>query len=311
MNEPKLAVDLAGLKMANPMIVASGTFGYGEEFMNVAGFKNEDIGAITLKGTTLRPREGNKTPRVAETASGMLNSIGLQNPGVDAVISDILPRLSAFQTKLIANIAGETVQEYREVAGRFSQAPAIEAIEVNISCPNVRRGGAEFGTDPAGAADVIGAVREVWSKPLIAKLTPNVTDVTAVAAACMEAGADILSLINTLKGMVIDTATRRPVLGNNFGGLSGPAVKPVAISMVHRVYQLARERNVPVIGIGGISTANDALEFIIAGASAFSVGTALFWNPAVCGQIISGLRTYMLEHGINDISKLVGTLKMN
>lgn len=311
MTEPKLAVDLAGLQLHNPLIVGSGTFAYGEEFMNVAGFKNEDIGAIALKGTTLEPREGNATPRVAETASGMLNSIGLQNPGADAVVRDILPRLRAFDTKLIANIAGGTVEEYREVARRFAEAPGADAIEVNISCPNVHRGGAAFGSDPAMAAQVVAAVREVWAGPLIAKLTPNVTDIVPIAAACIDAGADILSLINTLRGMVIDTATRRPVLGNNFGGLSGPAVKPVAILMVHQVYQVASERNVPVIGMGGISTANDAIEFIIAGASAFSVGTALFWNASVCRQIIDGLRAYLVEHEIDDVAKLVGTLKTN
>jgi len=311
MTEPKLAVDLAGLAMRNPMIIGSGTFAYGEEFINVAGFKNEDIGAITLKGTTLEPREGNATPRVAESASGMLNSIGLQNPGADAVVRDILPRLRVFQTRVIANVAGRTVEEYRKVAKKFSDAPEIDAVEVNISCPNVRRGGAEFGTDPTMAGEVIASVREVCKRPLIAKLTPNVTDITAIAEACIEAGADILSLINTLRAMVIDTATRRPVLGANTGGLSGPAVKPVAIMMVHQVYQIAKEKNVPVIGMGGISTANDALEFIIAGASAFSVGTALFWNPAVCKQIISGLRSYLIENQIDDVSKLVGTLKLN
>jgi len=311
MTQPKLAVDLAGLKMRNPMIVGSGTFGYGEELINVAGFKNEDIGAITLKGTTLEPREGNATPRVAESASGMLNSIGLQNPGVDAVISDILPRLRSFQTKLIANIAGRTAGEYREVAKKFREAPEIAAAEVNISCPNVKRGGAEFGTDPGAAAEIIAAVREVWDRPLIAKLTPNVTDIASIAEACIEAGADILSLINTLRAMVIDTALRRPVLGAGSGGLSGPAVKPVAIMMVHQVYQVAKEKNVPVIGMGGIASANDALEFIIAGASAFAVGTAIFWNPSVCKQIIIGLRSYLIENEINDVSDLVGTLKLN
>jgi len=309
--EPKLAVDLAGLAMRNPMIIASGTFGYGEEFINVAGFNNQDVGAITLKGTTLEPREGNPTPRVAESASGMLNSIGLQNPGADAVVRDILPRLAVFRTRLIANVAGGTVEEYREVAKKFSDAPGIDAVEVNISCPNVHRGGVEFGTDPTMAGEVVAGVREVCNKPLIAKLTPNVTDITAIARACIEAGADILSLINTLRAMVIDTATRRPVLGANSGGLSGPAVKPVAIMMVHQVYQIAKEKHVPVIGMGGISAANDALEFIIAGASAFSVGTALFWNPSVCKQIISGLRSYLIDNRIDDVSKLVGTLKLN
>ena len=310
MTKPNLAVSLAGLAMKNPMIMASGTFGFGEEFINVAGFENERIGAICLKGTTLEPREGNKPPRVAETASGMLNSIGLQNPGVDALKREILPRLRRFDTKFIANIAGSTIEEYREVAKRLADAPELHAIEVNISCPNVHRGGSEFGTEPAAAADVIGAVREVWQKPLIAKLTPNVGKITTIAEACIEAGADILSLINTLKGMVIDTATRRPVLGGNTGGLSGPAIKPVAIWMVHQVYQVASKKNVPVIGMGGIASANDALEFIIAGASAFSVGTALFWDPTVCRAIIGGIEEYMSRNGISEISQLTGTLRL-
>jgi len=311
MSQPDLAVNLAGLRLRNPMVVGSGTFGYGEEFINVAGFANEDIGAITLKGTTLEPREGNKTPRVAETAAGMLNSIGLQNPGVDAVVRDILPRLRRFDTKIIANIAGNTLDEYCKVAAKFSEAPDVAAVEVNISCPNVHRGGAEFGTDPKAAAAVIGAVRKVWHRPLIAKLTPNVTDITVIARACIDAGADILSLINTLRGMVIDTATRRPLLGNNFGGLSGPAIKPVAVLMTHQVYQAAKPSGVPVIGMGGICTAADALEFIIAGASAFSVGTALFWNPSVCREIIAGIRSYLQAQGIASISELVGTLQLH
>jgi len=316
MTKPKLSVNLAGLELKNPLIVASGTFGFGEEYINVASFSNDEIGAITLKGTTLEPREGNRPPRVAETASGMLNSIGLHNPGVDALVRDILPRLAAFDTKFIANIAGGTVEEYREVARRLAagsnpHAARVHAIEVNISCPNVHRGGSEFGTEPAAAADVIGAVREVWAGPLIAKLTPNVGRITLIAEACIEAGADALSLINTLKGMVIDTATRRPVLGGNTGGLSGPAIKPVAIWMVHQVHQLAKKKNVPVIGMGGIATANDALEFIIAGASAFSVGTALFWNPSVCREIIGGIEEYMIRNKIGDVAELVGSLRLN
>ena len=311
MTKPNLAVNLAGLAMKNPMIVASGTFGFGEEYINVAGFENEQLGAICLKGTTLEPREGNKPPRVAETASGMLNSIGLHNPGVDVLKREILPQLRRFDTKFIANIAGSTVEEYREVAKRLADAPELDAIEVNISCPNVQRGGSEFGTDPAAAADVIGAVRAVWPKPLIAKLTPNVGKISVIAEACIEAGADVLSLINTLKGMVIDTSTRRPVLGGNTGGLSGPAIKPVAIWMVHQVYQAARKKNVPIIGMGGIASANDALEFIIAGASAFCVGTALFWDPLVCRAIIRGIEDYMTRNRISEISQMVGSLRLN
>jgi len=307
MTQDALAVNLAGLQLANPMIVGSGTFGFGEEFINISSFANEDLGAITLKGTTLEPREGNKTPRVAETPSGMLNSIGLHNPGVDALIDDILPRIRKFKTRLIANIAGGSVEEYREVARRLAAAGGIDALEVNISCPNVHRGGVEFGTEPAAAADVVGAVREVWSKPLIAKLTPNVTRIATIAEACIEAGADILSLINTLRGMVIDTETRRPLLGANYGGLSGPAIKPLAVLLVHQTYQVAREKNVPLIGMGGISSASDAIEFMLAGASAFSVGTALFWNPSVCREILQGLRDYLARRGVGN----VGTLKLN
>jgi len=311
LTQPDLAVNLAGLELKNPMLVASGTFGFGEEFINVAGFKNEEIGAIVLKGTTLEPREGNRPPRVAETASGMLNSIGLHNPGVDSLVRDILPRLHVFDTKFIANIAGNTVDEYREVARRLADAPEISALEVNISCPNVHLGGLEFGTDPASAAAVIKAVRQVWPKPLIAKLTPNVTRITTVARICIEEGADILSLINTLKGMVIDVNTRRPVLGNNTGGLSGPAIKPVAVHMVHQVHQLAKDKHVPLIGMGGICSAGDALEFMIAGASAFAVGTSLFWNASVCREIIRGIQTYMINNSIGSVSEIVGTVKMN
>ena len=311
MTKPDLSVNLAGIELKNPMIVASGTFGFGEEYINVATFENEQLGGIVLKGTTLEPREGNKPPRVAETASGMLNSIGLHNPGVDALVREIIPRLRRFDTRFIANIAGSTIEEYREVARRLSECPELSAIEVNISCPNVHHGGAEFGSDPAAAADVIGAVREAWSKPLIAKLTPNVGKITTIAEACIEAGADVLSLINTLKGMVIDTKTRRPVLGGNTGGLSGPAIKPVAIWMVHQVSQVARKKNVPLIGMGGIASANDALEFIIAGASAFCVGTSLFWDPSVCRRIIRGMETYMEQNGIGRISDLVGTLRLH
>lgn len=308
-----LRVSIAGLELQNPLIVASGTFGWGEVFEKVEGFDNDVLGAIVLKGTTLDPRTGNPTPRLVEAAggAGIINSIGLENPGVDAVIRDHLPPLRGCKAKVIANVAGSTVDEYAKVAARFDKAERIDAMEINISCPNVKRGGAAFGASAEMASEVIAAVRDVTRKPLIAKLSPNVTSIADIALACVKAGADALSLINTVRAMAIDLATRRPVLGNDVGGLSGPAIKPIALLKVHEAHRAVKRARVPVIGIGGIASARDAMEFIVAGASAFQVGTALFANPNVCIEILDGLRDLMRGMGAGDIKSLVGSLELN
>ena len=298
-----LATTIAGIEMTNPLVMPSGTFGFGEDFARFADFDNADVGAIALKGTTLEPRLGNPPPRIAETPAGVLNSIGLQNPGVEAVVTEILPRLAAsgLQTPLIANVAGDTPDEYAEVAARFSDAPNIAAIEVNISCPNVRRGGLAFGADPDAAAEVHAAT----DLPVIAKLTPNTARVVSVAEACIEAGADGLSLINTLVGMAIDIKSRRPLLANQTGGLSGPAIRPVAVAKVYEVFEAVGHR-VHVIGMGGVSNADDAYEMILAGASAVGVGTAMFFNHRAPREIASGLAAHLDGAGFRRLSDAVG-----
>jgi dihydroorotate dehydrogenase (NAD+) catalytic subunit len=304
---PDLTTNIAGIQMANPIVVPSGTFGFGEDFTRFDDFDNADVGAIQLKGTTLKPRAGNAPPRITETPAGVLNSIGLQNPGVDAVVGEILPRLAdaGLTTPLIANIAGETPEEYAEVARRFSAAPNIAAIEVNISCPNVRHGGLAFGADPDAACEVVGAVRAATSLPVIAKLTPNTARITPVAQACVDAGADALSLINTVVGMVIDLQSRRPLLGNGIGGLSGPAIRPVAVAKVFEVYDAIGHR-VPIIGMGGITNGDDAYEFVLAGASAVAVGTALFYNHRAPREIAAGLAQHIERAGYGRLSDVVG-----
>jgi len=304
-----LSVNVAGIAMRTPLLVASGTFGFAQEFVRVEGFRTEDVAAFMLKGTTLEPSPGNPPPRIAETAAGVLNSIGLQNPGVDAVIADILPALDPNGPKLIANIAGNTVGEYAEVARRFDACGRVHGIEVNISCPNVKRGGALFGHDPAASARVIHAVRKATRLPVIAKLSPNVADIAAIATACIDAGTDALSMINTLQAMAIDAEARRPVLGNVCGGLSGPAVKPVALWKVHQVYPLAKEHGIPIIGMGGVETATDVIEFFLAGASAVAVGSALFWNCRVCTEIVAGLRDWLAQHCVRRLADLTGALR--
>lgn len=301
-----LSVQLApenerGLLLANPVMTASGTFGYGTEPEH--GFDVQRLGAIVCKGTTLRPREGNPQPRIAETPAGMLNAIGLENIGVDALIRDKAPVWAGWKTPVIVNIAGESVDDYVALAERLDGVPGISALEVNISCPNVKSGGAEFGIDPVSAAEITGAVRESTSLPVLVKLTPNTSGIAGIARACARAGADALTVINTLKGMSIDLTTRKPLLGNITGGLSGPAVKPVALAMV---YEVSGVVDIPVIGCGGVSTAEDALEFFIAGASAVQVGTAGFWNPTAPLEIIEGIERYMAEHGIAGLGELVG-----
>jgi dihydroorotate dehydrogenase (NAD+) catalytic subunit len=305
-----LKVDFCGLDFATPLVLLSGCVGFGQEYTRVAGFSHAEVGAVCLKGTTLEPRLGNAAHRVYETPGGMLNAIGLQNPGVDLVVREILPKLDFTQTRFIANVSGSSVEEYAEVTRRFDDSP-IDAIEINISCPNVKEGGVTFGNDPAMSARVVEVCRKATKKPLITKLSPNQTDIAGNARGCIEAGTDAFSVINTLMGMAIDIENRRPVLGNNQGGLSGPAIKPVALLKVHQVHQVAKEHKIPIIGQGGISTAEDAIEFLIAGASAIGIGTALFYDPLVCGKINQGIRDYMARHGIKSVSELVGSLTTN
>ncbi|HXQ30736.1 MAG TPA: dihydroorotate dehydrogenase [Steroidobacteraceae bacterium] len=302
-----LGLEFCGLKFASPIVLLSGCVGFGEEYTRVAGFSNRDCGAVVLKGTTGQPRLGNPPHRVCETPMGMLNAIGLQNPGASRVVDGILPGLDFDETRFIANIAGSTIEEYVEVVRRFDDSP-IDAMEINISCPNVKAGGLQFGNYPDMSARVVAACRAATKKPLITKLSPNQTDIRENARLCIEAGSDGLAVINTVTGMAIDVDTRRPVIGNIQGGLSGPAIKPIALLKVHEVYAVARRHSVPIIGQGGIANANDALEFIIAGASAVGVGTALFYDPHVCRKINAGIAAYLAAHGHVSVSALVGTL---
>ena len=306
MKSPNLAVQLApqnkrGLLLSNPVMTASGTFGYGTEYAEVIDIQR--LGAIICKGTTLKPRPGNLQPRLWETASGVLNSIGMENIGIDALIKEKAPLWAKWKVPVIVNILGESTEDYAKLAKRLDRVAGVSGIEVNISCPNISAGGMEFGVNPKSAAQVTAAVKAKTTLPVIVKLSPNVTDIAEVACAVAEAGADAISLINTLKGMAIDTAGRKPVLGNVSGGLSGPAIKPVALYMV---YQVARKVKVPVIGCGGIATANDALEFIMAGASAVQVGTANFTNPCTPLDIIDGIERFMDKEGIRRITELIG-----
>ena len=302
--KPDMSVEIAGIKLRNPVMTASGTFGYGEEF---AGYVDmESIGAFVTKGLSLKPRAGNPTPRIVETPGGMLNAIGLQNVGIDAFIAKKVPYLRSVNTPAIANFFGNTVDEYAEMASRLDEIPEVAGLEVNISCPNVKQGGIVFGTDPDCAAAVVSACRAVTIKPLIVKLSPNVTDVVAMARACEDAGADALSLINTLTGMAIDLNRRRPVLANITGGFSGPAIKPVALRMV---WQVAKAVKLPIIGIGGIMNATDALEFILAGATAVQIGTASFINPGAAQKIAEDMEAWLVANGVADIKSLIGALE--
>jgi dihydroorotate dehydrogenase (NAD+) catalytic subunit len=306
----KLAVDFCGLALTSPLVLLSGCVGFGEEYTRVAGFSNRDVGAICLKGTTLEPRLGNRPHRVVETPAGMLNAIGLQNPGTDHVVNEILPSLDFSETHFIANVSGSTVAEYEAVTRRFDDSP-IDAIEINISCPNVKAGGVTFGNDPEMSARVVAACRGATSKPLITKLSPNQTDIADNTRRCIEAGSDGFAVINTLMGMAIDIEQRTPVIGNNQGGLSGPAIKPVALLKVHQVYQVCKPHNIPIIGQGGVTTAADALEFLIAGATAVGVGTALFYDPLVCSKLNQGIVSYLDRHGLDSVGELSGSLTLN
>ncbi|MFO7879911.1 MAG: dihydroorotate dehydrogenase [Bacteroidota bacterium] len=299
----KTSINLNGLQLRNPVLTASGTFGYGPEFEDFIHLKN--LGGFVVKGTTLHPRQGNPYPRMAETASGMLNAVGLQNVGVDAFIADIYPGIKNVQSNIIVNVSGSTIEDYVATAEKINALDKVPAIELNISCPNVKEGGMAFGTSCPAAAEVIKAVRAVYNKHLMVKLSPNVTDITEIARVAEQEGADSVSLINTLLGMAIDAETRKPVLSTTTGGLSGPAVKPVALRMV---WQVAKAVNIPVVGLGGIMNAEDAIEFMLAGASAVQVGTANFIDPAVTEKIIYGIEDYMQRHGISDVKDLIGGL---
>ncbi len=294
-----LSVNIAGILMKNPVMVASGTFGYGEEYAKYIDLNK--LGAVVVKGLSLTPREGNPPPRIVETSAGMLNSIGLQNIGIDSFVDDKLPFLKKFDTKVIVNFFGDSIDEYCEVANRVDSVSGIHGLEMNISCPNKKEGWLEFGTNPDLAFRVVSAVRKNTKLPLIVKLSPNVTDITVIAKAVSDAGADAVSLINTLSGMAIDIKTRRPKLANIIGGLSGPAIKPVALKMV---WQVAKTIKLPIVGIGGIMTHEDAIEFMIAGASAVQIGTANFIDPASSEKIIDGLKLYCEQNSIRNINEI-------
>ena len=305
----KLSVQLApkhpqGLLLDNPVMTASGTFGYGTEYSHL--FDIQRLGAIVCKGTTLKPRDGNPQPRLVETACGLLNSIGLENIGIDALIKEKAPIWAGWHVPVIVNIAGETIDDYARLASRLEGVAGISGLEVNISCPNIKAGGAEFGANPDSAAAVTAVVRQATSLPILVKLTPNTSDIAKVAVAVTEAGADAISLINTLRGMAIDITERKPRLGNITGGLSGPAIKPVAL---HMVYEVAGAVDVPVVGGGGIATASDAIEFIMAGASAIQVGTASFANPRAPLDVLEGIEQFMEKEGVEDITELIGVAR--
>ncbi len=305
-----LAVEFCGLNFNTPLVLLSGCVGFGQEYTRVHGFSNRDAGAICLKGTTLEPRLGNPPHRIYETPGGMLNSIGLQNPGVEQVITEILPTLDFSETRFIANVSGSTIEEYAMVTRRFDDSP-IDAIEINISCPNVKEGGVSFGNDPDMSARVVTACRQVTDKPLITKLSPNQTDIGENARRCIDAGTDAFAVINTLMGMAIDIESRTPILGNNQGGLSGPAIKPLALLKVHQVHQLCVEHAIPIIGQGGIACAEDAIEFLIAGASAVGIGTSLFYDPLICAKINNGIQSYLKRHELQSVMQLSGTLRLH
>ena len=305
-----LKTSFCGMSLNSPIILLSGCVGFGEEYTRIKGFSNSDVGAVCLKGTTLEPRLGNRLHRIAETPNGMLNAIGLQNPGTDAVINDIMPGLDKTETKFIINISGSTVEEFGEIAKHFDDSD-IDAIEINISCPNVKEGGVAFGNDPEMSFRVVEICRKNTSKPIITKLSPNQTDIASNAKRCIEAGSDGLAVINTVMGMAIDIEKQKPVIGNNQGGLSGPAIKPIALLKVHQVYQVSKKYNIPIIGQGGIVSAKDAIEFIIAGADTIGIGTALFYDPLVCQDINEGISKYLLEHNLKDVQSLVGSLTLN
>jgi dihydroorotate dehydrogenase (NAD+) catalytic subunit len=302
-----LALEFCGLKLNSPLVLLSGCVGFGEEYTRIEGFSNTDVGAICLKGTTAKPRFGNQPHRITETPEGMLNAIGLQNPGVDYVINDILPNLDFTETRFIANVSGSTIEEYVEVTHKFDDSP-IDAIEINISCPNVKEGGVAFGNDPDMSARVVAACRAVTNKPIITKLSPNQTDIKLNAKLCIEAGSDAFAVINTVMGMAIDVHKKQPIIHNNQGGLSGPAIKPIALLKVHEVYQVCKSHKIPIIGQGGVVNATDAIEFLLAGATTVGLGTGLFYDPLCCKKINAGIVDYLDQHHHQHVSEIIGSL---
>ena len=302
-----ISTEFLGLEMASPIILLSGCVGFGDEYSRLEGFSNSHVGGVVLKGTTLEPRLGNEPHRVIETPSGMLNSIGLQNPGAKEVVDTILPKLEPLQTHYIANVSGSTIEEYVDVCRAFDNS-LVAAIELNISCPNVKKGGMEFGNDPEMSAQVVESCRKVTAKPIITKLSPNQADIQLNAKLCIEAGTDALAVINTISGLAIDINKKELILGNRAGGLSGPAIKPIALKKVYDVYQVSKKHGVPIMGQGGISSPEDAIEFILAGASAVGVGTALFFDPLICNKINQGLEAYLVNNGLKNVNELVGGL---
>ena len=302
-----ISTEFLGLEMASPIVLLSGCVGFGDEYSRLEGFSNSHVGGVILKGTTLEPRLGNEPHRVIETPSGMLNSIGLQNPGAKEVVDTILPKLEPPQTHYIANVSGSTIEEYVEVCRVFDDS-LVAAIELNISCPNVKRGGMEFGNDPEMSAQVVESCRKVTAKPLITKLSPNQADIQLNAKLCIEAGTDALAVINTISGLAIDINKKELILGNRAGGLSGPAIKPIALKKVYDVYQVSKKHGVPIMGQGGISSPEDAIEFILAGASTVGVGTALFFDPLVCKKINRGLEDYLSKNNLKCFDELIGGL---
>ncbi|WP_024834702.1 dihydroorotate dehydrogenase [Ruminiclostridium josui] len=304
-NKIDLSTNIAGVQFDNPVIMASGTYGFGKEYSEYVDLNQ--IGGISVKGLTLKERKGNKPPRIAETPAGILNSVGLQNPGVESFIREDLPFLKNYKTKIIANIAGNTIEEYCEMAEILGDSQ-VDAIEMNVSCPNVKAGCLAFGTTPKGIEEITSAVKKYCKQPLIVKLTPNVSDIRSIAIAAEGAGADCISLINTILGLAIDINKKKPILANNFGGLSGPAVKPIALRMV---YEAAHAVKIPVIGMGGISSWEDAIEFMLAGASAIMVGTANFVNPIIPVEIVNGIEKYLESHGHTNLNEIIGKLELN
>ena len=307
MTDERLSTQFCGLTLDSPIVLLSGCVGFGEEYTRIEGFSNRDVGAIVLKGTTLEARPGNPPHRIYETPSGMLNAIGLQNPGVDKVVDEILPELDFSETRFIANVCGSTIEDYAEVCRRFDDSP-IDAVEINISCPNIKEGGISFGNYPDSSAQVVEACRAATGKPIITKLSPNQTDIRESARRCIDAGSDGLAVINTITGMAIDAETRQPVIANVQAGLSGPAIKPIALLKVRQVYEVASRHGVPIIGQGGIANATDAIEFLIAGAATVGIGTALFYDPLLCRDVNAGIADYLERHRIDSVADLVGTL---
>ena len=301
----QLNTKIGSLELKNPVMTASGTFGYGTEYADFMDINR--LGAIIVKGTTLNPRQGNPYPRMAETPSGMLNAVGLQNKGVDYFVDHIYPEVRKFQTNVIVNVSGSSIEDYAQCASIINTLDDIPAIELNISCPNVKQGGMAFGVKPESAAQVVSAVRKAYDKTLIVKLSPNVTDITEIARAVEGAGADSVSLINTMLGMAIDAERRKPILSTVTGGMSGPAVKPVALRMV---WQVAKAVKIPVIGLGGICSATDAIEFLLAGASAIQIGTANFIDPSISEKVVDGIEDYLARHGFNSVEDIIGALEV-